>query len=116
MMIIHLVVGIGVAVATAAAALAFVIGWPTKRVTAIVGWVLGLLIVQAATGMFLLTATEEGPSPLHVVAPFIGLALIAGARFLRPEPTRADGPFLGAVFTVAAAGALVGLVTGLSAG
>lgn len=116
MMVIHLVVGLGVVVATAAAAFAFVIGWPPRRVAAIGGWALALLIVQATTGMFLLTATDEGPGPLHVVVPFMGLALVAGARFLRPEPARTDGPILGAVFTAAAIGALVGLVTGLSAG
>jgi len=116
MILIHLVVGIGVAVAAAGTAFGFAVGWPASRVSTFAGWALGLLLVQGATGMFLLSATGDGPGPLHIVVPLVGLAVIAAARFLRPEPTRGDAPLLGAVFTVAAVGALIGLVSGLSAG
>ncbi len=116
MMLIHLVGGFAVVVAAVVAAIAFALGWPMQRVTTIAGWALGLLIVQAASGMLLLTATDGGPGPVHIGVALIGLALVGGARLARPEPASADAPLLGAVFALVAIGALVALASGLAAG
>jgi len=116
MMLIHLVVGTTVVVLTVLAGVAFFLGHPRSALASIAGWALGLLIVQAATGMFLLTATEEGPGPAHIALPLLALAAAAAVRLVKPEPTRGADPFLGAVYSLAAAGALVGLITGLTAG
>ena len=116
MMLIHLIVGTAVVGLTVAAGVAFFLGQPRSALAPLAGWALGLLIVQAATGMFLLTATEEGPGPLHVALPMLGLAAAAAVRLANPEPMRGRDPLLGAVYSFAAAGALVGLITGLTAG
>ena len=116
MILIHLVVGAAVVGLTVVAGIAFFLGQPGSALASIAGWALGLLIVQAATGMFLLTATEEGPGPLHIALPMLGLAAAAVVRLAKPEPARGRDPLLGAVYSLAAAGALVGLITGLTAG
>ena len=36
----------------------------------------------------MLTATEEGPGPLHIVLPMIGLAAAAVVRLARSEPAQ----------------------------
>lgn len=116
MMLIHLVVGAAVVGLTVVAGVAFFLGRPRAALASIAGWALGLLIVQAATGMFLLTATEEGPGPLHIALPLLGLAAAAVVRLAKPESARGRDPLLGAVYSLAAVGALVGLITGLTAG
>lgn len=116
MILIHLVVGTAVVGLTVVAGIAFFLGQPGSALASIAGWALGLLIVQAATGMFLLTATEEGPGPLHIALPMLGLAAAAVVRLAKPEPARGRDPLLGAVYSLAAVGALVGLITGLTAG
>jgi hypothetical protein len=116
MMLIHLVVGTAVVGLTVVAGAAFFLGRPRSALASIAGWALGLLIVQAATGMFLLTATEGGPGPLHIALPMLALAAAAAVRLAKPEPARGRDPLLGAAYSLAAAGALVGLITGLTAG
>jgi hypothetical protein len=115
MMLIHLLVGTAVVGLTIVAGVAFFLGRPSS-VGTIAAWALGLLIVQAATGMFLLTATEEGPGPLHIVLPMIGLAAAAVVRLARSEPAPRRDPLAGVVYSLVAVGALVGLVTGLAGG
>jgi hypothetical protein len=66
--------------------------------------------------MFLFTATEEGPGPLHVALPLLALAAAAVARLAKPRSADGPDPLLGAVYSLAAVGALVGLITGLTAG
>ena len=46
----------------------------------------------------------------------LGLAAAAVVRLAKPELARGRDPVLGAVSCLAAAGALVGLITGLTAG
>lgn len=116
MILIHLVVGTAVVGLTVVAGIAFFLGQPGSALASIAGWALGLLIVQSATGMFLLTATEEGPGPLHIALPMLGLAAAAVVRLAKPEPAPGRDPLLGAVYSLAAVGALVGLITGLTAG
>ncbi|HZD18126.1 MAG TPA: hypothetical protein VE669_08290 [Actinomycetota bacterium] len=116
MLLIHLVIGTAVVALTVAAGIALFLGRPRSAVASIAGWALGLLVVQAANGMFLLTATEEGPGPLHIALPLLALAAVAGVRLIRPTPAVGPDPLLGAVYSLAAAGALIGLVTGLVAG
>ncbi|OFW77773.1 MAG: hypothetical protein A2Z48_00585 [Actinobacteria bacterium RBG_19FT_COMBO_70_19] len=116
MMLVHLVAGAAVVALAILASVAFFVGRPRQALSTIAGWALGLLIVQATTGMFLLTATEEGPGPLHVALPLLALAAAAVARLARPRPADGPDPLLGAVYSLAAVGALVGLITGLTAG
>ena len=116
MMLIHLVVGTAVVGLTVVAGVAFLLGRPRSALASIAGWALALLIMQAATGMFLLTATEEGPGPLHIALPMLALAAAAAVRLAKPEPTRGPDPLLGAVYSFAAVGAIVGLITGMTAG
>lgn len=116
MMSIHLVVGAVAVFVAIAAAVAYLVGRPRAQIAALAGWAIGLLIVQAATGMFLLTATEEGPGPFHVALPLAGLAVAAVARFARADGAVARDGFLAAAFSVAAVGAAFALVTGLASG
>jgi hypothetical protein len=115
MMLIHLLVGTAVVGLTIVAGAAYLLGRP-RSVATIAAWALGLLIVQAATGMFLLTATEEGPGPLHIVLPMTGLAAAAVVRLARSESGFRRDPLAGVVYSLVAAGALVGLITGLAGG
>lgn len=112
--LVHLVAGVAVVGLTVIAGVAFFLG--RLRAASLADGALGLLIVQTATGMFLLTATEEGPGPLHIVLPMLGLAAAAVVRLAKLELARGRDPLLGAVYAFAAAGALVGLITGLTAG
>jgi len=112
-MLIHLLVGTAVVGLTIVAGAAYFLGRP-RSVATIAGWALGLLIVQAATGMFLLTATEEGPGPLHIALPMAGLAAAAVVRLARTGPASRRDPLAGAVYSLVAVGALVGLITGLT--
>jgi hypothetical protein len=116
MMLIHLLGGAVVVVLTVVAAVAYVVRRPPAQLATLAGWAVGLLIVQAATGMFLLTATEEGPGPLHIALPLVGLAIAGIARFSRPERSSGRDALLGAAFSIAAIGAAVALVTGLTTG
>lgn len=116
MMLIHLLVGVAVVGLTIAAGVGFLLGRPRSALTALAGWAIGLLIVQAATGMFLLTATEEGPGPLHIALPLLGLAAAGVTRLARGGITPGRDPLVGIVYSLVAVGALVGLVTGLAAG
>lgn len=114
MMLIHLSGGIAVVGLTAIAGVAFFLGRPAGALDAIAAWALGLLGLQVASGMFLLTAGEEGPGLLHVGAPMFALAVAGAARLIQPRSGGPD-PVLGAAFSIAALGALVGLATGLTA-
>jgi hypothetical protein len=114
MMTIHLVMGIAVALFTLATPLALFSGKPTRQVMALAGWAIALFVMQAATGVFLLTATREGPGPLHVALPLAGLALAATARWLRPGSAPRDVSILAAAFAFAAVAAVVALGTGLT--
>jgi hypothetical protein len=116
MMLVHLVAGTAVVLAAIGAAVAYVLGKPRTQIATLAGWALGLLVVQAATGMFLLTATEEGPGPLHIALPLVGLAVAAAARFARPDRSAARDGVLAAAFSVAALGAAFALATGLASG
>jgi hypothetical protein len=115
-MLIHLFGGVAVIALAVPAAIGYLAGRPGKQIAALAGWTLGLLVLQAATGMFLLTATEEGPGPLHVAVPLAGLALAALASAARADRSGSRDIVLAAAFSVAAAGAGFALVTGLSAG
>lgn len=117
MMVIHLIVGVAVVICALGAAAAYVFRWPTAKPGAIAGWAVGLLVVQVATGMFLLTAGEEGPGPLHIFLPLAALAIAAGVRSVRSERAAMtpDG-LLAAVYGVAAVAAAFALVSGLVAG
>ncbi len=116
MMLIHLVAGAAVVLLAVAAGIAFLIGRPSATLPMLAGWALGLLIVQATTGMFLLTATEEGPGPWHIGLPLVGLAIVGAARLARsPSQGRRD-PILGVAYSLAAIGAAFALVTGLATG
>lgn len=116
MMTLHLVMGVAVVLVTVATVLALIADRPRGQVTALAGWAIALLVMQAATGAFLLTATREGPGPLHIALPLAGLAIAAAARSVRPGFTRRDLPVLGAAFSIAAAAAVAALVTGLASG
>lgn len=115
MMLIHLLVGVAVVGLTIAAGAAFFLGRPRAALAAIASWALALLIVQVGTGMFLLTATQEGPGPLHVALPLLGLAAAAVVRSIRPRPSGSD-PLLGVAYSLAAVGSSVALITALTAG
>jgi hypothetical protein len=116
MMLVHLVAGTAVVLTAMAAAVAYAIGRRRTQIATLAGWALGLLVVQAATGMFLLTATEKGPGPLHVALPLVGLTVAAIARFAGPDRSAARDGVLAAAFSVAALGAAFALATGLASG
>ncbi|GBC87756.1 hypothetical protein HRbin12_01774 [bacterium HR12] len=115
MMLIHLVGGIAAVGVAAVAGTAFLLGWPRGRLEAVAAWTLGLLSMQAASGMFLLTAGDGGAGLLHVGPPLLALALAGAARLIEPT-ARERNPILGAAFAIAALGGLVALVTGLTSG
>lgn len=80
---------------------------PTDQ--AIAGWALGTLVIQAASGMFLLTATSEGPGVVHIALPLAAIAAILGARAMKGEG-RATA--MGVAYLFAAAASLVTWLTG----
>lgn len=114
MTLIHLVVGFLVVGLMVAAGIAYVIGSSPSTLNVLAGWALGLLIVQVTTGVFLLTATEEGPGPIHIAAPVLGLVVVGIARLVPHEDEGRD-PLFAVVYSLAAIGALAGLVTGIVA-
>ncbi len=116
MMLIHLVGGTAVVVLTVAAGVVYATGRQRARLAAVAAWALALLVVQAATGMFLLTASDEGPGPVHVVLPLVGLAVVAGSRLLGSQRVRRPDGWLAGAHAVAAVAAIVALLTGLAAG
>lgn len=116
MMLIHLVAGAAVVLLAITTGIAFLVGRPREKLQILAGWVLGLLIVQATTGMFMLTANVEGPGPWHIGLPLVGLAVAAGARLARSQSRPGPDPILGVAFSVVAVGAAFALVTGLAAG
>jgi len=80
---------------------------PTDQ--AIAGWALGTLVIQTASGMFLLTATSEGPGVLHIALPLAAIAAILGARAMRGD---ARTTAMGAAYLFAAVASLVAWLTG----
>lgn len=115
-MLIHLVSGATVVGLTVVAGVAFFLGQPRRALDGIAGWALGLLIVQVASGVFLLTSGDEGPGLPHVILP-IGAVVVAGvARSAKPGTGLGPDPLRGAAFSLAAVAALVALLTGLTAG
>jgi hypothetical protein len=116
MMLVHLVVGVAAVACGIVAMLSYLTRWPAVRPATVAGWAIGLLVVQGATGMFLLTATEEGPGPWHIALPLLGLGIVAVARAARSERSATHDGVLALAYCVAAAASTYALITGLAAG
>ncbi len=114
-MTIHLLGGVGLAVLAIATAAAFLVRRAVPRAT-LAAWALALLLVQVATGMLLLTATNEGPGPVHVAVPLAALAVAGAARFFSSMRGRGGTAVLSAAYAFVAFAALVALATGLAGG
>ena len=108
----HLVLGVAVVTLCLAAGVLGLMGRTGARESAIGGWAIGTLVIQSATGMFMLTATSEAPA-LHVVLALAGLAVVLLVRLTLPD---AKPSTTGAAFLVAAAASLVAFLTGVVAG
>ena len=80
---------------------------PTDQ--ALGGWALGTLVIQAASGMFLLTATSEGPGVVHIALPVAAIAAILGARSMKGEGRVTA---MGAAYLFAAVASTVSWLTG----
>jgi hypothetical protein len=116
MMLIHLVIGVAVVVWGIVATVSYLGGWAGVKPATVAGWVIALLVVQLATGMFLLTATEEGPGPWHIALPLFGLAIVVVARATRSERSVKRDNVLALAYCVAAAFSAFALITGIAAG
>jgi hypothetical protein len=115
MMVVHLVIGVAVVACGIVAAFSYVAGWPAVKPATVAGWAIALLVVQAATGMFLLTATEEGPGPWHIALPLFGLGIVALARAARSGRSATQDGVLAVAYGVAAAASAFALITGIVA-
>ncbi len=111
MTLFHLVLGIAVVVLCLAAGVLGLLKRWGPRARAVAGWALGTLVIQAASGMFLLTATES-VEVVHVLLPLAGLAAVLGARAVRSE---AAVTMAGAAYLFAAVMAVVSFLTGVIA-
>jgi len=108
----HLVLGAAVVLLCLAAGVLGLLKRSGRREAAIGAWALGALIIQVATGMFLLTAAES-VEVVHVLLPSAGLAVVLGARAVKSE---AGATMMGAAYLFAAATAVVAFLTGVAAG
>lgn len=109
--VFHLVLGVAVVALCLAAGVLGLMGRTDPRVVAIGGWGVGALVIQSATGMFMLTATTEAPA-LHVVLALAGLAVVLLVRLALPD---AKPSTTGAAFLFAASTSVVAFVTGVAA-
>ncbi len=110
MTVFHLVLGIAVVVLCATVGVLGLMGRSGPAESAIAGWALAALVVQVASGMFLLTATESA-GVVHLLLPLVGLAAVLGARAMRSE----IGPRLaGTAYLAATAAAVVAFATGVT--
>lgn len=112
MNVFHLVLGVGVVASCLTAGVLGLMGRTGARESTIGGWAIGTLVIQSATGMFMLTATSEAPA-LHVVLALAGLAVVLLVRLALPD---AKPSTTGAAFLFAAVASVVAFLIGVAAG
>jgi len=108
--VLHLLLGVAVVALCLTAGVFGLLGRAGARQSAIGGWAIGTLVIQSATGMFMLTATSEA-SALHIVLALVGLAAVLLVRLALPD---AKPPMMGTAFLFAAVTSLIAFLTGVA--
>src|SRR3972149_5992888 len=88
---VHLFLGLAVVALSALAGAQVLARASGQLQEAVAGWAIGMLGLQIASGMFLLTAIVRGPGVLHVILPVAGFVAVLGARAIKTE-LRQAGP------------------------
>ena len=110
MTLFHLVLGVAVVLLNAAAGVRLLLEKHTEGDAVLAGWAHAALGLQAASGFFLFTATEEGPGILHVILPIAALGGVIAARVMSDTSTSRA---VGAASLVAAGTSVFAFVTGV---
>jgi hypothetical protein len=109
---VHLFLGLAVVGLNAVAGAQALAGRSGQLGEAVAGWAIGILGLQIASGMFLLTAIVRGPGVLHVILPVAGFVAVLGARLVTSEVRSAA---LGGAHLFAAVVSAFAFFTGVAA-